>query len=87
MVHNQYHIIIGNIFESKFLINLFRDTNIVRIFYKSSQTRGMYAADDRHLGTEEVLYISTSRMPCGAEMLRPKFSNFGGSPFVLAELF
>ena len=30
--------IIGKIFESSFLINLYGDTNIARIFYKSSQT-------------------------------------------------
>jgi hypothetical protein len=33
--------IIGKIFESSFLINLFGDTNIVRIFYKSNQTYGI----------------------------------------------
>ena len=35
MIHNQYH---RQIFESSFLINLFRDTNIAHIFYKSSQS-------------------------------------------------
>jgi hypothetical protein len=31
---------IGKIFKSSFLINLFGDTNITRIFYKLSQTCG-----------------------------------------------
>ena len=32
--------IIEKIFKCSFLINLFKDTNIARIFYKSSQTCG-----------------------------------------------
>ena len=39
--------IIGKIFESSFLINLFGDTNVVRIFYKSSQTCGTETRNDR----------------------------------------
>ena len=42
MVHN----IIGKIFESSFLINLFGNTNVVRIFYKSSQTCGTKTGND-----------------------------------------
>ena len=34
--------IIRKIFESSFLTKLFGDTNVARIFYKSSQTCGMY---------------------------------------------
>ena len=52
-----WHIIsiIGKIFESNFLINLFKDTNVVRIFYKSSHTCGTHANDDRYLGTREYV--------------------------------
>ena len=42
------------IFESSFLINLFGDTNIARIFYKSSQTCGTHTNNDSYLGTEGV---------------------------------
>jgi hypothetical protein len=35
-----------------FIINLFRDTNVVRIFYKSSQTYGTETKSDSSLGTE-----------------------------------
>jgi len=35
MIHND---IIGKIFKSSFLINLFGNTNITRIFYKSNNT-------------------------------------------------
>jgi hypothetical protein len=45
---------IGKIFESSFLINLFGDTNIARIFYKSSQTCGTHTNGDRYKGAEEV---------------------------------
>jgi hypothetical protein len=38
-----------------FLINLFRDTNVTRIFYKSSQTCGMHANGNIYLGTGEYL--------------------------------
>jgi hypothetical protein len=37
--------IIEKIFESSILINLFGDINVVRIFYKSSQTCGMLTND------------------------------------------
>jgi hypothetical protein len=43
---------IGKIFESNFLINLFGDTNVTRIFYKSNQTYNTNG--DRYSGTEEV---------------------------------
>ena len=46
--------IIGKIFESSFLINLFGDTNVARIFYKSSQTCGTHTNGDSYLGTEGV---------------------------------
>jgi hypothetical protein len=40
--------IIGNIFESNFfLINVFGDTNVARIFYKSSQTCGTETKSDK----------------------------------------
>jgi hypothetical protein len=42
-----YNCIIGKIFESSFLINLFRNTNIARVFYKSSQTCGTETKSDR----------------------------------------
>jgi hypothetical protein len=38
--------IIRKIFESSFLINLFEDTNIARIFYKLSQTCGTNTSGD-----------------------------------------
>jgi len=38
--------IIGKIFESSFLINLFEDINIARIFYKSSQTWNIKIQND-----------------------------------------
>ena len=34
--------IIGKIFESSFLTNLFEDLNVARILYKSSQICGMH---------------------------------------------
>jgi hypothetical protein len=34
--------------------NLYRDTNVTRIFYKLSQTCGMHANRDSYLGTERV---------------------------------
>ena len=37
---------IGKIFGSSFLINIFRDTNVARIFYKSSQIYGTYTTGD-----------------------------------------
>jgi hypothetical protein len=46
--------IIGKVFESSFLINLFGDTNITRIFYKVSQTYGTHTNDDTYLETERV---------------------------------
>jgi hypothetical protein len=49
--------IIGKIFESSFLINLFRDINIAYIFYKSSQTCDTHTNDDRYKGTERVAFI------------------------------
>jgi hypothetical protein len=45
---------IGKIFESSFLINLFGDTNVAHIFYKSSQTCGMHTNDNKYKGTERV---------------------------------
>jgi hypothetical protein len=52
---NIYEIIsiIGKIFESSFLINLFGDRNVARIFYKLSQSYRHANHDDKHLGTEE----------------------------------
>ena len=44
------------IFEYSFLINLFRDTNVARIFYKSSQTYGTHTNGDSYLGVEGVEY-------------------------------
>jgi hypothetical protein len=46
--------IIGKIFESSFLINLFGDTIIAHIFYKSSQTCSMHTNSDRYKGTDGV---------------------------------
>jgi hypothetical protein len=46
---------IGKIFESSFSINLFRDINVTRIFYKSSQTCDTYTKDDTYLETEGVV--------------------------------
>jgi hypothetical protein len=46
--------IIGKIFDSSFLINLFRDTNIVRIFYESIQTCSMHTNGDSYLRTDGV---------------------------------
>jgi hypothetical protein len=41
-----------------FLIYLFRDTNVGRIFYKSNQTCGTYTIDDKYLGTEVVYRLA-----------------------------
>ena len=38
--------IIGKIFESSFLTNLFEDPNVARILYKSSQTCGTHTNGD-----------------------------------------
>jgi hypothetical protein len=38
-----------------FLINLFGDTNVTRIFYKSSQICSTHADGDKYIGTEGVL--------------------------------
>ena len=51
MVHNQYH---WKDLESSFLINLFRDRNVTRIFYKSSQSYWHVNLDDKYLETEGV---------------------------------
>ena len=47
--------IIGKIFESSFLINLFEATNIARIFYNLSQTCGTHTKSNTYLGTEGVI--------------------------------
>jgi hypothetical protein len=39
-----------------FLINLFEDTNVARIFYKLSQTYGIRTNGDSYFGTEEVWF-------------------------------
>ena len=39
--------IIGKIFESSFLTNLFGDTNVAHILYKLSQSRGTDTENDR----------------------------------------
>jgi hypothetical protein len=51
--------IIGRIFESSFLINLFGDKNIAHIFYKLSQTYGTHINVDKYLGTEGVDFSSS----------------------------
>ena len=38
--------IIGKIFESSFLTNLFEDLNVAHILYKSSQICGMHTNND-----------------------------------------
>ena len=47
--------IIGYIFESSFLINLFRDRNVAHIFYKSSQSYRHANRGDKHFGLKGVL--------------------------------
>jgi hypothetical protein len=47
----------GKIFESSFLINLFGDTNVARIFYKSSQTYSTHINGDRYKGTKGVFTL------------------------------
>jgi hypothetical protein len=47
--------IIGKIFKSSFLINLFRNINIAHILYKSSQTCDTYINSERYLGTWEYV--------------------------------
>jgi hypothetical protein len=44
-------------FESSFLINLFRDRSVARIFYKSSQSYRHANHGNKHLGTEGVCNI------------------------------
>ena len=44
----------GQIFESSFLINLFEDKNIARIFYKSSQSYQHANRGDEYLETEYI---------------------------------
>lgn len=53
---------IGKIFISSFLVILFRDTDIARIFYKSSQTCNTYTNDDSYLGTENVRVIKINKL-------------------------
>jgi hypothetical protein len=45
-----------------FLINLFGDTNVARIFYKSSQSCDTHTDDDNLLGTEGIPAASCCRI-------------------------
>jgi len=44
--------------ESIFIVNLFKDTNITYIFYKSSQTYSTGIQNDKYLRTEGVVVFS-----------------------------
>jgi hypothetical protein len=44
--------IIGKIFKSNFLINLFEDINVAHIFYKSNQTYGTHIKGDEYFRME-----------------------------------
>jgi hypothetical protein len=62
--------IIGKIFESNFLVNLFGDTNVVRIFYNSNQT---YDSMARHPWSSFLDFsVSARRQPDRAGARRGK---------------